>query len=95
MSSGRHMALVALRPRVADVAELEAPGASSLQLEELRIDRGSPLADRTIGEALTDSTVLAVRHEDGIVTANPPNELRLRVGDLVLLLGEGETAAVG
>jgi uncharacterized protein with PhoU and TrkA domain len=38
--------------------------------------------------------VLAVRHAGGQIAPNPPSELQLRQGDLVLLLGEEELAAV-
>jgi hypothetical protein len=38
--------------------------------------------------------VLAVRHAGGQIAPNPPSQLHLRRGDLVLLLGEAELAAV-
>jgi voltage-gated potassium channel len=94
VSSGRHMALVALRPRVTDVVEVETSGAASMKLEEVRIDAGSPLAGRAIADALGSNTALAIRHPGGQITANPPPTLALQVGDLVLLLGEEELSAV-
>jgi voltage-gated potassium channel len=94
VSSGRHMALVALRPRVSDVVELEAPGTASIKLEEVRVDAGSNLIDRSLGEAFGPTPVLAIRHTDGRVTAHPERGLTLREGDLVLLLGEADLAAV-
>jgi len=95
VSSGRHMALVALRPRVADVVEVESPGASSLRLEEVRVDPGSSLADQTIARSLGSAPVLAIRHSDGQVTPNPAPDLILRAGDLVLLLGQEEKVRRG
>ena len=94
VSSGRHMALVALRPRVTDVVEVETSGASSMKLEEVRIDPGSPLAGRAISDALGSQARLAIRHPGGQITANPAPTLTLQVGDLVLLLGEEELSAV-
>jgi len=94
VSSGRHMALVALRPRVADVLEVESPGAASMKLEEVRVEAGSPMAGQTIGEALGPHPVLAIRHAAGQITASPSNEHRLQVGDLILMLGEDELSAV-
>jgi voltage-gated potassium channel len=94
VSSGRHMALVALRPRVSDVLELEGAGTASMKLEEVRVDAGSALVDRRVGEALGSTPVLAIRHADGRITANPSQDATLRAGDLVLVLGEADLAAV-
>jgi voltage-gated potassium channel len=94
VSSGRHMALVALRPRAADVVEVESGGASSLRLEELRVDPGSPTAGRTIADAMGATPVLAIRHPGGQITANPPSDLVLEPGDLVLMIGEADLPAV-
>lgn len=94
VSSGRHMALVALRPRVTDVVEVATVGSASIQLEELRIDADSGMIGRTVGDALGGHPVLAIRHPGGQITANPPTELTLRSGDLVLMLGESELSAV-
>ncbi len=94
VSSGRHMALVALRPRAADVVEVETGGASSLRLEELRIDAASSWAGRTIVDVLDPTPVLAVRHPGGQITANPPPGHVLEPGDLVLMIGEEDLPAV-
>jgi len=94
VSSGRHMALVAMRPRVDDVLELETTDAASMKLEEVRVEPGSPLEGKTVGEAMGSTPVLAVRHAGGQIAPNPPSELQLRQGDLVLLLGEEELAAI-
>jgi voltage-gated potassium channel len=88
VSSGRHMARVALRPGVADVVEVEEAGAPSLELDEVRVDEGSPLCGRTLAAAFTNRPVLAVRRAGGAVTPNPGEDLMLEVGDLVLLLGQ-------
>jgi voltage-gated potassium channel len=94
VSSGRHMALVALRPRAADVVEVESGGASSLRLEELRIEPGSPTAGRSIADAMGSTPVLAIRHPGGQITANPRPDHVLQPGDLVLMIGEEDLPAV-
>jgi len=94
VSSGRHMALVALRPRAADVVEVESAGASSLRLEELRVEAGSPTAGRTIADAMGTTPVLAIRHPGGQISANPRADHVLQPGDLVLMIGEEDLPAV-
>lgn len=94
VSSGRHMALVALRPRASDVVEVEEAGASTLRLEEVRIDGGSSLAGRTIGETFDPAPVLAIRHAGGQITPNPSSGQTLRAGDLVLMIGEDDLPLV-
>jgi voltage-gated potassium channel len=94
VSSGRHMALVAMRPRVSDVVEFETPDTSSITLEQIRIESGSPFADRDMHDAFGGVPVLAVRHAGGEITVNPPPDARLLVGDIVLTLGEAELTSV-
>ena len=94
VSSGRHMALVAMRPRVSDVVEFETPDTSSIKLEQIRIESGSPFADQDVHDAFGGVPILAVRHAGGQITVNPPPEARLLVGDIVLTLGEAELASI-
>ncbi len=94
VSSGRHMALVAMRPRVSDVVELETADASSMKLEEIHLEAASPLVGERVGDAFGGTPVLAIRHAVGQITANPSSDARLQQGDLVLLLGEAELPAV-
>lgn len=94
VSSGRHMALVAMRPSADDVVALGTSGKASMALEEVEVAAGSTLEGSSIGESLGSTPVLAIRHLGGSITPNPPAELRLRHGDLVLLLGESELSSV-
>jgi voltage-gated potassium channel len=87
VSSGRHMAFLALRPAVVDYIEV-GEGASSLRLEEVRVDPGSDLVGRTVGEVCGPALPLALRHAEGEVSAHPDPAMRLRPGDLMVLLGE-------
>jgi voltage-gated potassium channel len=89
VTSGRHMAVLALRPRVVDYIEV-GDGDSRLRLEEVRVDAASELAGRTVGEVCGPAMPLAIRHASGEVTAHPDPDLRLRAGDLMVLLGEDE-----
>jgi voltage-gated potassium channel len=94
VSSGRHMALVAMRPSADDVVALGTSGAASMALEEVRVEQGSLLEGMSVGQALGSTPVLAVRHPGGQIIPNPPADLQLRLGDLVLLLGESDLSSL-
>lgn len=85
VSSGRHMALLAARPRMVDYLELAGP---SLRLEELSVDAASPLVGARLEDACGAATPLVVRHADGEVITPPHADLVLAPGDLVVLMGE-------
>jgi voltage-gated potassium channel len=89
VTSGRHMAVLALRPAVVDYIEVGG-GVSSLRLEEVRVDPGSDLVGRTVGEVCGRALPLALRHATGEVSAHPDAGIRLQPGDLMVLLGEDE-----
>jgi voltage-gated potassium channel len=91
VSSGRHMAMLSLRPKVVDYLEVEREGAHPLRLEEVAVAADSAMVGQSIIDAVGDASVLAVRHADGEVQPNPPPEQLLHPGDLLLLLGEHET----
>lgn len=88
VSSGRHMAMLSMRPRVVDYLELASTDEQKIRLEELLVDQGSPLAGKTIGEACGEATPLVVRRSDGEIMPNPGRAEPLRPGDLLLVLGE-------
>lgn len=91
VSSGHHMARMALRPKVADVLEVgETFAPTSLELEELVVSEGSELQGQTVAQAGGPAPVLAVKRSGGEILPNPPADLVLVPGDLVLLLAEGE-----
>ena len=90
VTSGRHMALLSQRPLVVDyleVASLDAPG---LRLDEIQVESGSTLIDRTLNELAPDIVALAIRRSNGEVLANPDPELRVEAGDLLIFLGDEE-----
>jgi voltage-gated potassium channel len=90
VTSGRHMALLSQRPRVVDyleVATLDAPG---LRLDEIQVESGSTLIDRTLNELAPDIVALAIRRSNGEVLPNPDPDLRVEAGDLLIFLGDEE-----
>lgn len=90
VTAGREMAYAAIKQRVVDFIEVEADQAPPLRLEELRIDAGSDLVGKVLGEIRGRARALAVRHADGEVETPPPDAMTLREGDALVLLGERE-----
>lgn len=88
-TSGRHMALLVLRPRVLDYLEVGTADAP-LRLEELHIEKGSVLVGRPLSEAATGATTLAVQRSSGEVIPNPDPNLSLKADDILVVLGERE-----
>jgi voltage-gated potassium channel len=89
VSSGRHMALLALRPRVVDYFDLGLGEKPAIRLEELLIEPGSQLIGRSLDEVCVETIPLAIRRDTKLVP-NPDPQLRLAAGDLLILVGEQE-----
>jgi voltage-gated potassium channel len=90
VTSGRHMAHLALRPQVVDYMEMASGDSRSLRLEEIEVDERSALVNQTVQEACGGAYPLAIRHSDGEVEPNPDPQKQLHAGDLLVLLGEEE-----
>jgi voltage-gated potassium channel len=88
VSSGRHMALMALRPQVVDYLDVGDREPTNLRLEELSIGPDSQLIGRALTDACGASLPLALRRADGQIVTNPEPTIRLQEGDLLVLLGE-------
>ncbi len=88
VTAGREMAYAAVKQRVVDFIEVEAANAEPLRLEELRIDAGSDLVGKVLGDVRGRATALAIRHADGRVDAPPDDGATLQEGDALVLLGE-------
>ena len=92
--AGHLMAELALRPALVDVLDTLHHGGSDIGVEELMVDRGMAAIGRTIDTAgLLNSTgakLLAVRRKNGELHVNPPADLRLEEGDLVIAIGSEE-----
>jgi voltage-gated potassium channel len=88
VSSGRHMAMMALRPQVVDYLDVGEGGVTNLRLEELSVEPGSTLVGTALTDACGTSLPLALRRADGEIVTNPEPGIRLQEGDLLVLLGE-------
>ena len=88
VTSGRRMANLAVRPHVVEFFDVAGAGRPGLRLEELAIVEGSPLAGRKLQELRGPAVPLLVRHPDGRLVPNPGRDLRLQLGDVVVLFGE-------
>jgi voltage-gated potassium channel len=91
VTSGRRMALLAVRPHVVDFFEIARRGAAESRLEELLVADGSPLAGRCLGEVLGGAIPLLVRRAGGELLPNPDQATTLQAGDVVVVYGDPGT----
>lgn len=92
---GHRLAQSLLRPHVTsflDVASAFGRTDLDLEIEQLPIAPGSMLASKTLEEAHLGRTygviVLAVRRVSGTMQFNPPADVRLEAGDVLIAMGE-------
>lgn len=98
VSSGRHMALLALRPRVVDYMDVTTDEGPGVRLEEVVVEARSALEGRLLSEVAGDAVPLVVKRVDGALIQMPDPTMRLGEGDVVVLLSdlpEQDTAARG
>lgn len=92
--AGHQMAEMALRPGLVEVMDTLQHGDTEVGAEELLIGSDSALVGKSVEEAgflQPDlAALLAVRRRGGRLHVNPPAELRLEQGDLVLAFGSLE-----
>lgn len=88
VTSGRHMALLALRPRVVDYVDVFGLGERKVRLDELLVEEGSPLAGRTLAEVCGEAVALLIQRADGTSVPNPASGETVRGGDVIVLFGE-------
>lgn len=87
-TSGRRMALLALRPSVVDFFEIAGSGSSEVRLEELVVDEGSELIGRRLGEVCGAAIPLLVRRASGELLSSPAGTVLLAKGDAVVMYGD-------
>lgn len=93
---GRRIATQLLYPSVADFLDVVMhAGGLELQLEEIAIQSGSDLHQKTVAQVQvrqrTGANVLAVhRREGSSVITNPPADMRFEPGDVLIALGTRE-----
>ena len=88
VSSGRHMALLGLRPRVVDYLDIAGLGEKKLRLEEILIEDGSPFVGATVAEVCGDAIPLLIRRNVGHLVPRPEGQEELEAGDLLVVVGE-------
>ncbi len=88
VSSGRHMALLALRPRVVDYMDVATEEGPGLRLEEVVVEARSALEGRLLSEIAGDAVPLVVKRVDGELIQNPDPTMRLGAGDVMVLLSD-------
>lgn len=88
VSSGRHMALLALRPRVVDYMDVTSEDGPGLRLEEVVIEARSALEGRLLSEIVGDAVPLVVKRVDGELIQMPDATMRVGAGDVVVLLSD-------
>jgi voltage-gated potassium channel len=87
ITSGRRMALLAVRPHVVDFLEFTRHGTSDCRIEEIRIDPDSHLLGRPLREACAGALPLLIRRADSTLEPNPAPTTTLHPGDTVIVFG--------
>ncbi len=90
---GRRMAMLALRPAVADFIDtVTFRRGRELQLENVAVTTNSPLAGLTVEETRrrTNAAILAISRTGGKLLANPPGEEVIETGDRLITIGTKE-----
>jgi len=86
----RRMAMLALRPAVADFVDTVIyRRGQELLMENIAVESDSPLVGLTV-EAIhhrAKTTVLAISKKSGKLLANPPHDTTIEVGDRLIIMG--------
>lgn len=94
VTSGRHMAVLAVHPEVTDYLDLEG-ATGGVRLEQLVIEPSSPLVGLTLAEACGTAVPMLLLRSTGERVPNPAPGERVREGDLVIVFGENAPAGAG
>ena len=95
---GNRLAQSLLRPHVLDFFEMtsaiDGSDKHDIRIEQVHIGGDSPLVDRTLEESRVREDygiiVLAISKSTGM-TFNPPGDLRMHTGDVLIVVGSGRT----
>lgn len=92
---GHRLAQSMLRPHVAsflDVASAFRKSDLELEIEQVQIDSSSALVAKTLEQLRLGSQygviILAVQHKSGVMQFNPPADLRIEAGDVLIAMGD-------
>ncbi|MER6034058.1 TrkA family potassium uptake protein [Streptomyces sp. NPDC001835] len=88
ITSGRRMALLAVRPHVVDFLEFTRAGSSDVRIEEIRVDAGSRLVGRPLRQACGGALPLLIRRADGSLEPHPDPETAVQAGDTMIVFGD-------
>lgn len=93
---GQQFAQTALRPAVVDFVELATNSQNlDLNMEQVRIRAGSPLAGRSLLAAGLRQRfgviVIGIRRTNGRMEFNPEPEMQMQAGDDLVVLGRAES----
>jgi voltage-gated potassium channel len=92
----QQLAQTALRPAVVDFMHLATSSENlDLNMEQVRIEAGSPLVSRSILESNLRQrfgvVVVGIQRADGRMEFNPPPEIVMGAGDQLVVLGRSES----
>jgi voltage-gated potassium channel len=92
---GLQLAQTALRPAVVDFVQLATSSDNlDLNMEQVQIADGAPLAGRSIIEANLRQrfgvVVVGIQRASGAMEFNPPPESIMRIGDYLVVLGQAK-----
>lgn len=94
---GDRIAAAALQPHVVDFLDVVMHDAGlEFQLQEVRVEDGSPLAGATLSDSRATAggaIVLALRSTGGEFRTNPPLDTYVRPGDVAIVVGTTEQIA--
>jgi voltage-gated potassium channel len=90
-TSGRRMALIALRPEVVDFFDLARSGSGAVRIAELQVTDDSKLVGQTVAAVCGSATALLIRRAAGELLPNPSRDTVVKAGDLVVTFGEPDT----
>ncbi len=89
---GQRMVSAVLRPAVVDVLEIARPRVGAeVDLEEVRVDEGSPLAGQSVEEIERGAVrlrIVAVKHGGEQIEMAPEVDHDIRAGDHLVVIGE-------
>jgi voltage-gated potassium channel len=86
-TSGRRMALIALRPEVVDFFDLARSGSGAVRIAELLVAEDSKLVGQTVDQVCGSATALLIRRAAGELLPNPSRDTVVKAGDLVVTFG--------
>jgi voltage-gated potassium channel len=93
---GVQIAQTALRPAVVDFVEIATSSENlELSIEEIRVEKDSPLCGRPLSEVTQrdkmNVVVVGIQHAQGRMEFNPVASAILNAGDHLIVLGSSET----